>query len=466
MLRAPLQRLYERLGPRYPRVVLALRVRARVLRGGRRRAAAQPVRRHLAGHLLAHRPRLGGPRRRSRSAPPCGWATGSCARPTAGCAASARPRPRWPPGRRSPGCPCDLLRFGRGMPVALNTIPISIFLTLELDGTFLSFLAIAAGALVVLAYGVFLRFFVTELAMRPVLADVSLRPARRRRPRRALGAAARQAARRAAGHQRRHRRRGRRPGLRGPEPARARRRGAGRARRRLHALLRALGSARALGGRADRGPARGDRARDRGRPRRPRARARHRRDRAPGGVLQPDGRRPGGARAPARGVRRLRRPAARRARARGGHRDRGRGGRGDRPLRRHPRVHGLRRARQRDRGRRRAQRLLRARRARARAPRRATPTSSSATGCSASSARPSTSPTTPTAAWRRRSRSPRSCAAPTAGGCASASASTPARWWPAPSAAAAASSSPSSATPSTPPRAWRGSRARRTTPCS
>ena len=67
----------------------------------------------------------------------------------------------------------DLLRFGRGLPVALNTIPISIFVTLELDGTFLSFLAIAAGAMVVLAYGVFLRFFVTELAMRPVLADVS-----------------------------------------------------------------------------------------------------------------------------------------------------------------------------------------------------------------------------------------------------------------------------------------------------
>ena len=67
----------------------------------------------------------------------------------------------------------DLLRFGRGIPVALNTIPISIYITLELDGTFLSFLAITAGALVVLAYGVFLRFFVTELAMRPVLADVS-----------------------------------------------------------------------------------------------------------------------------------------------------------------------------------------------------------------------------------------------------------------------------------------------------
>jgi adenylate cyclase len=95
-----------------------------------------------------------------------------------------RPADPWLHGERTPatavdawcalaGLEIDLLRYGRGVPVLLNTIPVSIFITLELGGTFLSFLAIAAGAGVVLAYGLFLRFFLTELAMRPVLVDVS-----------------------------------------------------------------------------------------------------------------------------------------------------------------------------------------------------------------------------------------------------------------------------------------------------
>src|SRR5512133_208485 len=95
-----------------------------------------------------------------------------------------RPADPWLRGDRTPetaveawcalaGLQVDLLRFGRGLPVLFDTIPVSIYITLELGGGFLSFLAIAAGAGVVLAYGVFLRFFVTELSMRPVLADVS-----------------------------------------------------------------------------------------------------------------------------------------------------------------------------------------------------------------------------------------------------------------------------------------------------
>jgi class 3 adenylate cyclase len=172
MLRAPLQRLYERLGPRYPRVVLAFAfVLAFFVVGGGvlllnlyvdislrtfwRIALVSAVLVSLeVGAALWLGYRL------------------------------VRPADRWLRGERTPetalaawsalaGLPVDLLRFGRGIPVALNTIPISIFVTLELDGTVMSFLAITAGALVVLAYGVFLRFFVTELAMRPVLADIS-----------------------------------------------------------------------------------------------------------------------------------------------------------------------------------------------------------------------------------------------------------------------------------------------------
>jgi len=172
MIRALPQRLYERLGPRYPRVVLAFAfVLAFFVVGGGvlllnlyvdislrtfwriALVSAVLVSVEVGGALwLAYR--------------------------------LVRPADRWLRGEHTPdaalaawsalaGLPVDLLRFGRGIPVALNTIPISIYLTLELHGTFWSFLAINAGALVVLAYGVFLRFFVTELALRPVLADVS-----------------------------------------------------------------------------------------------------------------------------------------------------------------------------------------------------------------------------------------------------------------------------------------------------
>jgi class 3 adenylate cyclase len=172
MLRAPLQRLYERLGPRYPRVVLAFvfLLSCFVVGGGvlllnlyvdisldtfwRIFFVSAILVLIEVGAALWLGYRL------VRPADP--WLHGERTPDTALAAWSALA-----------GLPVDLLRFGRGIPVVLNTVPISIFVTVELDGGLLSFLAIAAGALVVLAYGVFLRFFVTELAMRPVLADVS-----------------------------------------------------------------------------------------------------------------------------------------------------------------------------------------------------------------------------------------------------------------------------------------------------
>jgi adenylate cyclase len=96
-----------------------------------------------------------------------------------------RPADAWLGGDRSPeaavrawramaGLPLDLIRTGRGVPVLLNVVPISVWVTVELDVRFFpAFLAIVAGALVVLAYGMFLRFFMTELALRPVLEEVS-----------------------------------------------------------------------------------------------------------------------------------------------------------------------------------------------------------------------------------------------------------------------------------------------------
>jgi class 3 adenylate cyclase len=95
-----------------------------------------------------------------------------------------RPADPWLRGERTPdsavcawralaGLPVALLRFGRGFPVVFGTLPISLYVTLELGGSVLSFMAIAAGASVVLAYSVFLRFFAIELSMRPILAEVS-----------------------------------------------------------------------------------------------------------------------------------------------------------------------------------------------------------------------------------------------------------------------------------------------------
>jgi adenylate cyclase len=172
MLRSPLQHAYARLGPRYPRAVLALAfpIAMFVVAGGvlllnlyvnmslatfwRLLAVAEGlVIIEIAAALwLSYR--------------------------------LIRPADRWLAGERTPetavaawraiaGLQIDLLRFGRGLPALFNTIPISIYVTLEVGHSFLSFLAIAAGAAVVLAYSVFLRFFVTELSMRPVLADIS-----------------------------------------------------------------------------------------------------------------------------------------------------------------------------------------------------------------------------------------------------------------------------------------------------
>ena len=172
MFRAPLQHAYDRLGARYPRVILAVAypVSFLVVAGGvlllnlyvdislskfwRLLAVSEAL---VAVEVAAA---LWLASRLLRPADP--WLRGERTPQTAVEA--------W---RALAGLPVNMLRFGRGIPIVVNLIPISIYVTLELDGTFLSFLAIAAGAAVVLAYGVFLRFFLTELSMRPVLADVS-----------------------------------------------------------------------------------------------------------------------------------------------------------------------------------------------------------------------------------------------------------------------------------------------------
>jgi class 3 adenylate cyclase len=95
------------------------------------------------------------------------------------------PADPWLAGDRSPraalkawralaGLPLAFVRWGRAVPILVNVAPISAFLTYELDAPFWpSFFILAAGVSVVLLYGVFLRFFGLELALRPVLEEVS-----------------------------------------------------------------------------------------------------------------------------------------------------------------------------------------------------------------------------------------------------------------------------------------------------
>jgi class 3 adenylate cyclase len=172
MLRAPLAHAYARLGPRYVRLALALEyaVSFVVVAGGVLLldlyvdiSTATLLRILLVAEVLV-----------AFEVAAALWVSFRLIRP-------ADP---WLHGERTPrqavaawgalaGLPVELMRFGRGLPAVLNTIPISIYVTLQLDGSIGSFLAIAAGAAVVLAYALFLRFFAIELTMRPVLADIS-----------------------------------------------------------------------------------------------------------------------------------------------------------------------------------------------------------------------------------------------------------------------------------------------------
>jgi class 3 adenylate cyclase len=95
-----------------------------------------------------------------------------------------RPAEAWLEGDQSPAAavrawraianlPLDFVARGRLLAPAMNVVPISAFIAWQLDLSFASFLLICVGAAVCLLYGVLLRFFALELAMRPVLDAAS-----------------------------------------------------------------------------------------------------------------------------------------------------------------------------------------------------------------------------------------------------------------------------------------------------
>jgi class 3 adenylate cyclase len=95
-----------------------------------------------------------------------------------------RPADPWLQGDRSPraaatawralaNLPLDFVGRARLAGPAMNVIPISAFIAWQLDLGLTSFLIVCAGAAVCLLYGVLLRFFALELAMRPLLDAAS-----------------------------------------------------------------------------------------------------------------------------------------------------------------------------------------------------------------------------------------------------------------------------------------------------
>lgn len=97
----------------------------------------------------------------------------------------ARPAAAWLSGSRTrtaaqdawralAGLPIAFVSYRRPLAIALNIVPISVFIAAYLHLTWYAVPILLAGASLVLVYGTFLRFFALEQAMRPVLADVSL----------------------------------------------------------------------------------------------------------------------------------------------------------------------------------------------------------------------------------------------------------------------------------------------------
>jgi class 3 adenylate cyclase len=97
----------------------------------------------------------------------------------------ARPAEAWLRGERTAataiaawralaGMPLRYLGFGRSIPVMLNIIPVSLYITWELrEPVWPALPILIGGTAVVLLYGSFLRFFGLELAMRPALEEIS-----------------------------------------------------------------------------------------------------------------------------------------------------------------------------------------------------------------------------------------------------------------------------------------------------
>jgi adenylate cyclase len=173
MLRAPLRFAFRKLGPRYPRVLLALQLQAAhlVVLGGcallllevemsfeeflRIVAVSQAL--ALLDNVLSMRVIF----RRVR--PADAWLQGERTGETASAAF-----------RALAGLPRDYLREHAITGLLVSTVPVAAFVTWEIDeGWIPAFPLVVAAAGVVLLYGMLVRFLAMELILRPVLEKVS-----------------------------------------------------------------------------------------------------------------------------------------------------------------------------------------------------------------------------------------------------------------------------------------------------
>jgi adenylate cyclase len=95
-----------------------------------------------------------------------------------------RPADRWLSGDRSPDAavaawralvelPVEYLRASKLKPLLITAVPFDVFVTAQLGLRWWAALILLAGSVVVVLYGVALRYLAMELAMRPVLEQIS-----------------------------------------------------------------------------------------------------------------------------------------------------------------------------------------------------------------------------------------------------------------------------------------------------
>jgi adenylate cyclase len=162
---------YRRLGPRYPRAVLALQLQAAhlvVLGGIGLLTIYLPMHGHFwrvlaAGELLMLVENALAYRFMSKLL--------RCADPwLAGERTPVRAAEAW---RGLAELPSRFARKWKSVPLGVNVVPFCLFVTWDLGLEWHSFFFLFAGGLVTLIYGVFLRFLANEVALRPVIEDVS-----------------------------------------------------------------------------------------------------------------------------------------------------------------------------------------------------------------------------------------------------------------------------------------------------